>query len=244
MPRKASKTTKGQRAWANLADPALRRRLESAARHAGFGSPAEMLQAGIDGGVAHEIEERPDVTDEMSFERLGEVLARHLRMHPRAGQYDFAASLTETQRNALIVQLRREGQSSPTVASALGISRQEIDEVYRKFRDAVGDAVIGVKLSSILGELQNRYEMTVEALTEKGDHKGAFQITKEFIKLLQDTEIVQRAAARVEHMHERTATDDEKERMIEELLDERKAIEESRREYEALQIEVKDAEVE
>jgi len=58
-----------------------------------------------------------------------------------------------------------------------------------------------VRLTHIAGELRNRADQVIEMLMQNGKPEIAFRVQKDYIKLLQDLGIVDRAIRRVEVTH-------------------------------------------
>lgn len=155
------------------------------------------------------------MTVKYTLEDLGKRLWGTLQSHPRTERAKWFKTLTDTQRGALIVQLRSNGYASAVIAEELDITEQHVVRVYQQYASEIGAQVVGIRLDTIAGQLHAAAERAQQMAMEAGDHKAFWTVHKDYLKALQSIGIVDSAIHRVEVTHK---LDDQTQQEIQALV--------------------------
>ncbi len=132
---------------------------------------------------------------------LGLTLWRELQGVAKANRGEWYSKLADEQQISLIVALRHEGYRSDVIARDLAISQYSVTELYNRYADTVGSQVSLIRLNTLLGIMSSDLELAQEGMRNAGDWNGYWKARKEYIKLLQDLGVVERAVQRIEVNH-------------------------------------------
>jgi hypothetical protein len=143
----------------------------------------------------------PKGDDTITRKELGLTLWRELQAIDKANRGDWYQKLADEQQVSLIVALRHEGYRSDVIARDLKISQYTVTELYNRYADTVGAQVSFIRINTILGIMTSDLELAQEGLRKDGDWGAFWRARKEYIKLLQDLGIVERAVQRIEVTH-------------------------------------------
>lgn len=141
------------------------------------------------------------ITQKYTLEDLGTKLWTDAqREHPTV-RAEWFARLAPVQGEALITTLRERGYAAATIAREFGLDPMEVQRTHAKRVDELGSQVVGVRLSTIVGQLHLQMERTMEMELKQGNGRAAWSIAKDYVKALQDLGIVDRAVHRSEVVH-------------------------------------------
>jgi hypothetical protein len=192
-----------------------RAKVERAALAAGFTSGTQLIDFIVDSGLTA-LPPSDGIAQTFTLEDLGRHLWNTMQQHPVSGRAKWFHGLAETQQRAIVVVLRSRGFASHNIAREFSVSERSVRETWDKYASDLGAQVVGVRLDHIAGELRNRAEQVIEKLMQNGKPEVAFRVQKDYIKLLQDLGIVDRAIHRIEHTHK---LDDEQAAEIQKMVD-------------------------
>lgn len=133
----------------------------------------------------------------------------------RAAFYD---KLAPAQKIALVVTLRDRGFAPQTIASTFRLKAADVNRTWNEYADDLGAQVVGVRLSTIVGNLQLVAHRAQEGAVQAEDWSLLWKIQKELTQQLQSVGIVDRAVHRVDHEHTHKMDEDQK-REIEAMVD-------------------------
>ncbi len=219
-----------------LVDPRAREKVEAAAQAAGFTDATQLIDFIVDSGLTA-LPPSDGIVREFSLEDLGKHLWNTMQQHTIAGRAKWFHGLAPTQQVAIIVVLRSRGFASLNIAREFEVEEFVIQRAWNKYADDLGAQVVGVRLTHIAGELRNRAEQVMEMLMTNGKPDAAFRVQKDYIKLLQDLGIVDRAIRRVEVTHK---MDEEQKRELERLMELERKQKARREEIKQIEAEVYD----
>jgi hypothetical protein len=171
--------------------------LKEAAEAVGM-DPKALAQLAVDAYGSKLVDKQ---TESITRKELGLTLWRELQAIDKANRGDWYQKLADEQQVSLIVALRHEGYRSDVIARDLKISQYTVTELYNRYADTVGSQVSFIRINTILGIMTNDLELAQEGLRKDGDWGGFWRARKEYIKLLQDLGIVERAVQRIEVVH-------------------------------------------
>lgn len=197
-----------------LVDPEATAKVAVAAQAAGFTSVAQLLDFIVDSGL-FALPPSDGIVSQFTLEDLGQHLWNTMQQHPVAGRVKWFHGLADTQQRAIVVVLRSRGFASHNIAREFGVEERIVRRTWDKYADDLGAQVVGVRLTHIAGELRNRAEQVTEMLMQMNKPDQAFRVQKDYIKLLQDLGIVDRAIRRVEVTHK---MDEEQKQELEKLM--------------------------
>ncbi len=149
---------------------------------------------------------------------LGGRMAAALQAEPKTSRAEFYQGLAPKAKTALVVVLHSRGFPSEVIASDLGLNVHDVLKTTSAYADELGAQVVGMRLNTIAGNLLLAKDRAQAAELAAGNGKAAFSIEKDFVKLLQDLGVVDRAAHKFEHEHT-VNYDDEKAREIDAMLE-------------------------
>jgi len=207
---KTPKKNRIQRKSPPLTDPHLSSRVDDAASHVGM-SPAQLLDA-IQNVLppAEAQDHNLDVTS-TTIDEIGYALTVHQNNLDDVEKPEFYRGLTDLQRGALVAHLTHVGFAPASIALAFGIQEFQVRDLWDSYSDRLGQRLQGIRIQTIIGNLQSRAETLYEAATKAGNYALAWKISKDHVKLLQDTGAVERAVHRTEVTH-KLALDESQER--------------------------------
>jgi hypothetical protein len=107
--------------------------------------------------------------------------------------------LAPVQQGSLLVTLRDRGFHFEVIAQEFAIPVQRVIDAWNQYCDELGAQVVGVRLQTIAGQLQSHASRAQQMAVEAGDHKSFWQISAEYVEMLQSLGIVDRAVHRVDH---------------------------------------------
>lgn len=132
---------------------------------------------------------------------LGLTLWREMQGVAKAGRKDWYGKLADEQQISLIVALRHEGYRADVIARDLGVTQHHVTDLYHRYSSTVGAQVSVIRIDTILGLMTTDLDLAQEGMRANGDWKGYWAARKDYIKLLQELGIVERAAQRIEVTH-------------------------------------------
>lgn len=182
-----------------LADPRAQEKLEAAAKAAGLGL-RELADLVVESGVAP-APQSDGVTLRYTLQDLGKRMWADLAAQPRDERAEWFSKLVPAQKAAIIVVLRDEGFRTEVIANDFGISAKDVMRTWNTYASEMGSQVVGIRLDTIVGQLQMGAEKAIEMATLKGDHAALWRINKELVSTLQSVGIVDKAIHRVEVSH-------------------------------------------
>jgi hypothetical protein len=112
--------------------------------------------------------------------------------------------------------LRSRGFSTQNIAREFACEERVVRESWTRYADDLGAQVVGVRLTTIAGELQARAEHVTQLLMEGGKPEQAWKVQKEYTKLLQDLGVVDRAKREIHVTH---SIDDQQKQELDKLLE-------------------------
>lgn len=197
-----------------LVDPEAAKKVALAAQAAGFESTGQFLDFVCDSGLLA-TPPKDGITATFTLEDLGMHLWNKMQANPVDRRSAWFHGMVPTQQTAICVVLRSRGFSTLNIAREFACEERVVRGAWSKYADDLGAQVVGVRLTTIAGELQARMEQISEALMEKGDHATAWRVQKDYTKLLQDLGIVDRAKQRIEVTHK---IDEEQKAELDQLM--------------------------
>lgn len=180
-----------------LGDASLLERLGKAAKAAGVETVEQLVDLVVDSGVSA----RPPVdpyTERFTLEELGERLWIAATTTQRTRRREWFRGLVPVQRAAIVTTLRHRGYASHAISNDFGIPELEVEEIYAEHTTKLGSQVLGVRLDTLAGQLAQAKQRAQQLASERGDAGSFWRIEKEFIGVLQDLGVIERAAHRVE----------------------------------------------
>lgn len=180
-----------------LGDPQVMKRLEDAARAAGLGSVEELVDLIVDSGVSA----RPPVdplTERMTLQDLGERLWVVATATQRDARREWFERLAPVQQTAIVTVLRTRGYSAIAISNDFGIEQLEVERIYAEHTTKLGAQVLGVRLDTLAGQISEAKQRAQQIAAEKGDGAALWRIEKEFVGVMQDLGVLERAAHKVE----------------------------------------------
>lgn len=180
-----------------LGDSELQERLHAAALAAGVQTLEELADLVIDSGVAA----RPPVdplTERFTLEDLGLRLWTVATTTPRGRRRDWFDRLIPLQQKAVVTVLRARGYSPLAISNDFGIDPIEIEKIYAEHTTKLGAQVLAVRLDTLAGQIAEAKARAQQMAMEKDDHSTFWRIEKEFVGVMMDLGVVDRAAHRVE----------------------------------------------
>lgn len=211
-----------------VADPQAMRKVRAAADAAEV-SVEELCDLMVDSGVMS-APPKDGITQSYTLADLGNRLWAVMNAVRVSKRPEWFADLTPVQQAALIVQWRNHGFSTEFIASQLQLDAREVRKTYDKHSDDVGAQVVGVRLSTIAGQMQLTAEQVSQAAWQEGDYRTAWRVEKDRVAMLQDLGIVDKAIHKVEVSHKIDGTTEAEIKKLVELEQRRAArIEEIKR---------------
>lgn len=194
-----------------LGDPEVHARLQRAAEAAGLQSVSELADVLADSGFGGS---PPDdvLTERMTLQDLGERLHAVAANTERTERKTWFARLVETQKHALITTLRATGYSPLAISNDLGVDQLEVEKIYAKHATKLGAQVLGIRLDTLAGQLAMAKHRAQELA--KDEPSTYWRIEKDYVSILQDLGVIERAAHRVEIVHQ---AEDKKKAALERL---------------------------
>ncbi len=120
------------------------------------------------------------------------------------------AALGPRQQGAMVVVLKTEGFASDVIAREFSVTLSDVMRLWNEYCDDIGSQVVGMRLSSIAGQLQIHADLAQSIAIGNRDASLIWRISKEYTEALQGLGIVDRAIQRVEHTHAHTHTFEER----------------------------------
>ena len=197
-----------------LVDPDAAKKVAVAATAAGFESTGQLLDFIVDSGLLA-TPPADGITETFTLEDLGMHLWNKMQGNPVARRSAWFHGLAPTQQTAICVVLRSRGFATNNIAREFGCEEKVVRGAWTKYADDLGAQVVGVRLTTIAGELQSRMETITQELMQNGKPEMAFRVHKDYLKILQDLGIVDRAKQKIEVTHK---IDDEQKVELEKLL--------------------------
>lgn len=165
-------------------------------------SVEELCDLLVDNGItAIPPENKAGVTQRYTLEDLGKRLRSELAGVGKTKRAEWFAGLSEPQKVAIIVNLRTAGYAPITIVNDLQCSESYVRKTYSEYATELGAQVVGIRLDTMVGQMQLACERAMEMASEAGDHSALWRIQKELVATLQTIGIVERAAHRVEVSH-------------------------------------------
>jgi hypothetical protein len=156
------------------------------------------------------------ITQKFTLKDLGLALWTDLQKVPKTVRCEWYKKLTPVQQKAVIVTLKDRGYASWTISTDLGISQDEVMRTWSKHADELGAQVVGMRLTTIAGQLHLAAERAQNGAAEQGDNRLLWQIAKDLVKAYADLGIVDRAVHKVEVTHK---FDEQKQAEIDAMLE-------------------------
>jgi hypothetical protein len=158
------------------------------------------------------------VTRKYTLRDLGYKLWVEMSSFATTKRAEFYKDLSPAQQTALVVTLRDRGFASQTIASTFGLKAADVNRTWNEYADDLGAQVVGVRLSTIVGNLQLVADRAQEGAVQAEDFGLLWKIQKELTQQLQSVGIVDRAVHRVDHEHTHKMDEDQM-REIDKLVD-------------------------
>ncbi len=195
-----------------LRDPGSLAKLSVAAKAAGL-TLEDLVNLVVDSGA---VTLPPDgMTMEFTLRDLGLGLYTDLQKQPKPARAAWYGELTKTQQTAVVVTLKDRGYSTMLIGQELDVPQDEVMRTWNKHADNLGAQVVGMRLSTIAGQLYLMGERAQLGASESGDWSLFWRIAKELTKAYADLGIVDRAVHRVEVTHK---FDEQKQEEIDQML--------------------------
>lgn len=170
--------------------------LQQAAASSGM-DPKALAQLAIDAYGA----ELTKTGESVTRQDLGKALWRELQAVAKENRSKWYNKLATEQQISLIVALRHEGYRPDIIARDLGITAFLVNDLYHRYAATIGSQISVIRTDTILGMMTIDLELAQEGLRANGDWNGFWRVRKDYIKLMQDLGIVERAAQRIEVTH-------------------------------------------
>lgn len=184
----------------HLIDKDLRKKLEAAAKSVGMSREQllEALQSDINPSEGVEFN---DLTVSMTVGDVGQALHLKMERTPESARAEFYRGLTRGQQGSLVTHLTHIGFAPASIALEFGIPETEVRRYWEEYSDKLGQKTTGIRLQTLVGQLQSKAETISEMAMRDNDSRLAWQIQKDMVKLLQDLDVVERAVHRSEVTH-------------------------------------------
>lgn len=182
-----------------VADTEAMRTAEKAAAAVGLTVP-ELCDLLVDNQITS-IPNEDGINKRYTLEDLGNRLRSDLAGVPKTKRAEWFNGLSKPQKTALIVNLRTAGYSPIAIVNDLQVSESYVRKTYNEYATELGAQVVGVRLDTMVGQMQLACERAMQMASEAGDHSALWRIQKELVATLQSIGIVDRAAHRVEVSH-------------------------------------------
>lgn len=176
------------------------------------------------------------ITRKYTLADLGYKLWNEMQSMLTTERAAFYKKLVPKQQVALVVTLRDRGFAPQTLAETFGIPPTDVNRMWNEYADELGTQVVGVRLSTIVGNLQLVAAKAQEGAFQNEDWNLLWKIQKELTQQLQSVGIVDRAIHRVEHEHTHKMDEDQR-REIQAMVDlelKRRATQEDLKQIDAL----------
>lgn len=219
-----------------LVDPQARAKALVAAQTAGFDNLEQFVDFMVDSGLLC-LPPKDGITATFTLEDLGLHLWNSMQQQPVGKRAVWFHGLATTQQTAILVVLRSRGFSTHNIARELAIEERFVRQAWTKYADDLGAQVVGIRLNTIAGELQARMELVTEQLMTSGRPELAFRVHKDYLKILQDLGVVDRAKREVVVTHK---IDDEQKRELDRLVQLREKVQKRQEEIKQAEVEVFD----
>lgn len=141
------------------------------------------------------------VTQRYTLEDLGARLWGDLQQELPSKRAEWFDWLSDPQKTAIIVKMRSTGFSTLAVANDFQVSERKIRDTYNAYSDQLGAQVSGIRLDTLVGQMQMVHERVIELAAREGDYSAMWRFQKELLAALQSVGIVERAIHRVEVSH-------------------------------------------
>ena len=112
------------------------------------------------------------------------------------------SKLADPQKVAIIVTLRTRGFTPLAIANDFNITERKVRETYSAYANDLGAQVVGIRLETMVGNLQLTFERAMQLAGERGDYNALWKFQKELVATLQSIGIVERATQNVHHTHD------------------------------------------
>lgn len=178
------------------------------------------------------------MTIEFTLRDLGLGLYTDLQKQPKPARAAWYGRLTKTQQTAIVVALKDRGHSSMVISQQLEIKQDEVMRTWNKHSDDLGAQVVGMRLTTIAGQLFLMGERAQEGAQGNEDWSLFWRVAKELTKAYADLGIVDRAIHKVEVTHK---FDEQKQEEIDEMLRVRGMERKRDEELKKIEVEVYDA---
>lgn len=141
------------------------------------------------------------ITEKYTLEDLGSRLWGAMQREKKSDRATWFAKLSDPQKTAIIVTLRSRGFSTLAVATDFDLAERAVRETYNAYASELGAQVVGIRLDTMVGQMQLACERAMQMASEAGDHSALWRIQKELVATLQSVGIVDRAAHRIDVKH-------------------------------------------
>ena len=182
----------------SLRDPEALAKLEAAAEHAGL-SLEGLVDLVADSGALTLPSD--GLTQRFTVKELGIGLWTDLQKVAKDERPAWYGKLTPVQRRCIIVACKDRGFSSYAIGKDLGLTQDDVMRVWSKHADELGAQVVGMRLTTIAGQLHLAAERAQNGAMEKGDNALFWRIAKDVVKIYSDLGIVDRATHKIEVTH-------------------------------------------
>lgn len=180
-----------------LGDPALMERLQRAAKAAGVETVEQLTDLVVDSGAAA-TPPQDDLTERMTLEDLGLRLWTVAATEDQPTRKAWFQNLAPVQKNAVITTLRARGYSPLAISNDFGVGELEIEEIYAEYATKLGAQVLAIRLDTLAGQLAIAKQRAQQMAMEKDNASTFWKIEKDYVGVLQDLGVIERAAHRVE----------------------------------------------
>ena len=174
-------------------------RIKRAANAAGM-TPEELGDLLVDSGITA-LPPSDGITRRYTMEDAGLRLWSEMQGVRPSRRAEWFASLTPVGQTAVIVTLRDRGFSTHAIACDFKLDPMQVNRTFNKHADDLGAQVVGLRLSTIAGQMQLVAEKAIEMESEKGNGRAMWSIEKDRVAVLQSLGIVDTAVHRSEVTH-------------------------------------------
>lgn len=165
----------------------------------GFEDPRSLLAAVNAMVTPEEAAKLNELTASMTVADVGQAL--YWKLYRDKEKKGFFKKLSEEQQAMLVAYLTHIGFAPQTIAIELDTSEQAVREHWARYADKLGQHVIGIRLQTLVGDLKAKADQLFQSAMAEGKLPLAWKITTDFVKVLQDLNIVERAAQKQEVTH-------------------------------------------
>tara|TARA_R110000803_G_scaffold48198_10_gene100115 strand:- start:9289 stop:10026 length:738 start_codon:yes stop_codon:yes gene_type:complete len=137
-----------------------------------------------------------------TLQDLGDRLWGAMQCERPSNRHTWFDHLSDPQKVALIVTLRTRGFTPLAIANDFNITERKVRDTFGAYANDLGAQVVGIRLETMVGNLQLTFERAMQMASEAGDFSAMWKFQKELVSTLQSIGIVERATQNVHHTHD------------------------------------------